>query len=351
VGASPDAHGTATPNQAFPVKRLIVPVDLGGSEVPCAWRPPRRPAPTPETVSALIEHYVADRTPSGGAQVEVAFFRGGLPSLALLQACRPYPVRVACSPADLSRAGATWLRDQGVGTIELEVFTFEGPVLKAMRRGYTTNRCRAMLDGLSALGMRRGVVLAPGLPGSSHAQSMRDAAIIAGHSGGSCGAEFARVLPVLAYADTDLAMWALNDRWTPMTVAEAVTTSLAMDDRLRAGGVEVVRIGQQPGQDIPDELVAGPWHPNLRGLVETRRFRTRMAEALAPVPRSAVVELRVHPKDLSWAKGTANANVRALRAAYGLPDLSVTPDPQVPRGTVRVAGGTVHTRARPTRNL
>jgi len=320
------------------VKRVVVPIDLGGSPIDGATRPPRRPPPTAETVQALIEHYATERAPAGGVVLEPAFFRGGLPSAELLAACEPHPVRVACSPADLSRDGAAWLRDRGVSTIELDVRTFDTPTLRALRRGYSGAQARAILSGLGALGLRRGVTLAPGLPGTSHASALADAGVVAGDGAAQPLAEFVRLLPALAYEGTDLAQWAVSGRWTPMSIAEAVTTCEAMEDRLRDAGVPVARMGQQPGADVPDTHVAGPWHPNLRSLVEGRRFRRRMAAALADLPRSAPIELRVHPKDLSWAKGASNTNVRALRAALSLPGLRVSADPSVPRGSVRVAG-------------
>lgn len=315
----------------------MVPIDLGGSPTPCAVRPPLRPPPTPETVRALIEHYATERAPAGGVTLEPAFFRGGLPTAALLEACSPHPIRVACSPADLTRDGVAWLCDRGVGTIELDVLTFDTPTLRALRRGYTGAQARAILTGLGALGIRRGVTLSPGLPGTSHGLAIADASGVAGGQGAQPLAEFVRLLPALAYEATDLATWARSERWTPMTIAEAVTTCEAAEDVLRASGVAVARMGQQPGADVPAALVAGPWHPNLRSLVEGRRFRRRMAAALADLPRSAPVELRVHPKDLSWAKGASNGNVRALRAALSLPGLRVSPDATVPRGTVQVA--------------
>ena len=122
-----------------------------------------------------------------------------------------------------------------------------------------------------------------------------------------------------------------------MNLSEAVTTTLAMVDLLEDAGVQIARLGLQPGQDIPCRAVAGPVHPNLRQLVEVRRFYVRMAHELALVPRGSVAELEVNPRDITWAKGTANANIRALRAELSLAGLKVKPDAAVPRGDVRLS--------------
>ena len=68
--------------------------------------------------------------------------------------------------------------------------------------------------------------------------------------------------------------------------------------------------------------------------MEARRYRRRRADALRAHPRALPAVLRVNPRDLSWAKGTANANLKALRSALGLRSLSVEPDPGVVRGRV-----------------
>jgi hypothetical protein len=47
--------------------------------------------------------------------------------------------------------------------------------------------------------------------------------------------------------------------------------------------------------------------------------------------------LLVHPKDLSWAKGISNENVRWLRDHAGLRDVALRTDSSLERGTVRVA--------------
>jgi len=195
------------------------------------------------------------------------------------------------------------------------------------------------MESLMAFGVRVGVVLSPGLPGADFASAIEDAVrVVQGQGGrGAPRACFARVHPVLAFKGSRLAQWHADGWWTPMALADAVDVTRQMADTLEEGGVEVIRIGLQPRHDLPHRVVAGPAHPNLRALVEQRRFRDRMAEVLEGVPKGRTVQLRVNPKDLSWAKGTENENVRVLRVAHGLSDLSLTCDEAVERGGVEFA--------------
>lgn len=314
---------------------VIVPVDLGGSPTACHVRPPLRTPPTPALVSALIAHYRAERAPAG-APLEVAFFHGGTPSDALLQAAEGCAIRVSCSPADLSRAEAARLWDRGVRTLELEALTFHTRTLKLLRRGYAGPMVVTQLTGLRAQGFRLGVTLAPGLPGTSHDLALDDVAQLVDRAEAP-RADFVRIYPALALEGSELAALAEDERWTPMHLGEAVTTVVEMTDRLSRLGIAVARVGLQPGQDVPARAVAGPTHPNLRQLVEVRRFRRRMAAALTHVPEGSQVELSVNPRDLAWAKGTANENIRSLRARLSLQGLQVRPDDAVSRGEVALS--------------
>lgn len=309
-----------------------MPVDLGGSPTACRVRPARRPPPAPETLRALVRHYAEERTPPGPVDVVVAFFRGGLPPEGLLDAAAGHPLRLSCNPADLGAATAAALVSRGLARVELEVLSLDPSVLRALRRGHSARRVVRMVAGLRALGLEVGVVLAPGLPGTSHGGALADADRLLDEA----RPDFVRIHPALALEGSGLASLVRGGAWTPMRLAEAVTTCAALLDRFDAAGVPVIRVGLQPGPDVPDALVAGPAHPNLRGLVEARRFRRRMARALEGHPAELPAVVRVNPRDLSWAKGTGNANPRALRAALGLRALAVEPDPAVERGRVAV---------------
>jgi len=312
----------------------LVPLDLGGSPWRCEVWPPARPPVSPEIAAALIESYRADpRHPE--APLERAFVHGGLPGEALLAVEPGLPWRLTCSPVDLSPEDADRLAAAGVRLVELEVLTWADEVLRAMNRGYTARRVDAMRLGLARRGVAVGLTLLPGLPGSSHRGALEDVARAL--SPDLPRPAHVRLLPALALRGSGLERAMEEGRWRPMRLSEAITTVEAMLDLLEAAGVPVIRVGLQPGQDLPARLAGGPWHPNLRGLVEDRRFRRRMIEALHRLPRGASARLRVHPKDLGLVKGPSNQNLRRVRVALGLAELELVEDPDLERGRVEVA--------------
>jgi len=310
---------------------VVVPVDLGGSSHRCGLRPARRPPPDPDLVEALIGHYTRERRPTQDTPIEVAFFHGGIPTDDLLKAASPHPVRLSCLPGDLTPAIAQHLLERRVHTLELDIASPHTPIRRGIGRRLGGHHLDRQLRGLRDLGFRLGLVLAPGLPGGSHASAI-EAARWAAHR-----CDFVRIHPALAWEGSASEDWIESGRWTPMDLGQAVTTVAEMMDVFDQADVPVARVGLQPGPDLTGCVVAGPVHPNLRSLVEVRRFRRRMRTALALAPRTRVSALNVHPSDLSWARGTANENVRALRAELRLPGIRVVPDDRVPRGEVHLS--------------
>ena len=312
-------------------RRIIIPIDMGGSPTRCVVAPPPVASPTPDTVSAMIDHYASERAPAG-SELEVGFFRGGIPDDDQLAACGGLPVRVSCNPADLTRQKALRLRSSGCEIIELELLSLDPYVLRCCERTYTVGRVEGMLRHLKRMGFKLGAHLSPGLPGSDADSASSDIRRLAE---AGC-VDFVRVWPALGFQGAALAEWAQDGRWVPLELPDAVALVERMMDALEAAGIPIIRVGLQPGQDIPVQAVAGPYHPNLRGEVETRRFRRRMIAALRDEVLGEEAVVRVHPKDMGWAKGTSNTNARALRTRLGLSALHIVADPDVARGTVAV---------------
>lgn len=312
----------------------LVPIDLGGSPHGCAVAPPQRAASTPDTVAAMVENF-ADRWPD--ADLEVAFFHGGTPSRELMEAAGGLPMRLSCHPADLNRASAEAFLEAGGTIVELEVMSLDPHVLRNAERQYTVGRVRSMARQLKDMGFSVGAHLVPGLPGSDAVGAVSDISGLLGDDGP--WVDFVRIWPALAFEGAKLATWADSGAWRPWDVGEAVGVLVQMVAVAEHAGLPVVRIGIQPGHDIPARAVAGPNHPNIRGEVEVIRFGTRIEQAVRNSSGTLDPVMLVNPKDLTWAKGTSNSNAKMVRAKLGLRSLRFETDTTIPRGTVMVSGG------------
>jgi len=294
-------------------------------------------------VEALVHHYRTERAKPGD-DVMVGFYGGPPPSDALLAACGDLPIAVRVRPDLLSRddadrlvaAGvvaievdaldADRLVAAGVVAIEVDALALDDHVLKQAGRRHPVALVVQILEGLQALGVRVGIVLAPGLPGSTYDSCLHDAERAAPliHT--------ARLHPVLVLEHSRLQQRHIDGLYTPLLLGEAVTVCRAMMDLLEAAGVDVIRVGQQPGPDGIGRALAGPLHPSLRELIEARRVRDQLIALLDGTPPRSHIVIRCAPPDVGRTRGPFNQHIRDLRALFDLEDVDVCPDANLLRG-------------------
>ena len=305
---------------------VIVPVNLGccPDSPRCLLCPPA-PSPTPALVEALVEHYQTERA-RPGRPLRVGFYGGPPPSDDLLAATKGLPFVARVRPDLLSRDDAARLQRAGALGIELDALTLHDSALKSAARRYRGRLVSEQLDGIPQMGMRVGIVLAPGLPGTRHEDSMEDAHVVAPR------VHFSRIHPVLVLRDSRLHEAHMDGTYVPMTLGQAITTCRAMLDVFEQHDVDVIRVGQSPGPDGLGRAVAGPLHTSLRQLVDARRVLALLQTRLYGMPAGACVRIRCHPADETHTRGPYNQHLRTLRAAHGLAEVRVSPDPALSRG-------------------
>ena len=307
---------------------MIVPVQLGccHEDVRCRLCAPAPKLPDATLIEALVDHYSQKRGADERQPFWVSFFGGPPPSNDMVAACGGLGFSVRVRPDLLSRKRAQELVALGAVGFELDALTFNDRILKEMGRRYSSGRVLEMAKGLRQLGVPVGVVLAPGLPASDFAACVRDARTASTHF------DTARIHPVLVYANARLREMHMDGTYTPLTMGETITVTLAMMEALESQGVEVIRVGVQAGPDGAGRPVAGPRHSSLRELVESRRALTAINEQMLGVPVGAAIEILCHPSDETRTRGPLNQNVRTLRANHSLAELRVKSDKTIQRG-------------------
>jgi len=311
--------------------------------------------PTADDVRAAVARARARQQELGRAEggVELAFFGGDFwqlpraPRTALLDAAegevrggRVVSFRLTLSPQAVLRAPLAEFRARGVAGVELPIHSLDPAVLRSlgMRRGPKL--------GLEAVGrlhraqMRSIVHVSPGLPSSCHRSAL---ATVEGLV--RVRPTAARVLPALALTDTRLGELFQAGRWQPMTLGHGISTCKHVVRRLRDKGVEVVRVGLQPGFDLAEspEVYAGPYHADLRALVEAEIMRERASRALTSVFSfgTRAFSVVVHPRDEGNLRGPENRNIHSLVSQFRLDQIHVLAVADQPRGSLRMFPGKI----------
>ena len=337
-------------------RRLIVPFFLRnrGCRNRCVFCNERVIAgnAAPVTEAGVRETVLAALVACGGGhdRAEIAFYGGsftGMPreeQAALLRAAAALidegaacSVRISTRPDDIDGAGLDYLASMGVGAVEIGAQSLDDAVLRQSKRGHTADDVRRAVTLCREWGFETGLHLMAGLPGESRGSFEATVAEVI-----RIRPDTVRIHPVLVFRDTELARLHEQGLYRPLDLAEAVSWCATALVRLSEAGIPVIRLGLQATDEMTrgDGILAGPWHPSFRGLVEAQIFRSMAAmlmdRAAAGGPEAV---FRVAPADLSNFNGPRGQNRTWLRARFAGRAIAVRPDPAVPRGALRLQDG------------
>jgi histone acetyltransferase (RNA polymerase elongator complex component) len=299
-------------------------------------------APEPSSLPEQIERYLATRAPN--KQVHIAFYGGSFTALPLavqksyLEAVRPFivsgkveSIRLSTRPDSITPDILAVLKQYGVSTIELGVQSMDDEVLSHSGRGHTSVDTRKASDLIRAEGFTIGLQLMPGLPGDTPETFQETVTQVI-----SLKPDFVRIYPVLVIKGTPLAELYRTGRYSPLSLDDAVLLCHEAVERFQLAGIEIHRVGLQPTAELerPGTIIAGPWHPAFRQLVESSRFLEAMSALLLCCSSSGAVTFFVNPADLSSAIGQQRRNIHAIKDRDGV-DAKILADPAVSRGAVR----------------
>ena len=141
-----------------------------------------------------------------------------------------------------------------------------------------------------------------------------------------------RIYPVLVIHNTKLEKDYLEGKYKPLTVVQAVETCKEIVPIFREKGIDIIRIGLQNTDEITDpsvkgsEVVAGPYHPAFRQLVEANLWYDDILKR---------VKIIINPKDVNNVVGHKRENIQKLKDVYEL-DLIIEQDEKMKEGKFKL---------------
>lgn len=260
--------------------------------------------------------------------VEVAFYGGTFTSLArvdqerMLFPLRPLlasgavsAVRVSTRPDAIDAETVAFLRENGVGIVEVGVQSMDDEVLAMAGRGHVAADVERAAAVLQDAGIAVGVQLMPGLPGDTPAVSLHSLRrVLRLHPA------FIRIYPTVVVDGTVLADMYRSGRYSPLGLSAAVSLCKIMLHEAMKADVPVIRIGLQPTADLeaPGAVLAGPWHPAFRQLVEGELLYDLAERLTAGFPGGSEVSIICAPSRVSDVVGQRRRNLERLRDHRGV---------------------------------
>lgn len=309
--------------------------------------------PAANNLITIIEEHLTT-IKGDGKNTEIAFFGGSFTAInrelqeEYLSAVQPYlqsgrigSIRISTRPDYIDDRILSFLASYGVKTIELGVQSMSDEVLKASGRGYSRDDVFKASHRIKSLGFKLGLQLMIGLPGDNYERDMDSA-----RKAAALGPDMVRIYPTLVIADTPLEHLFHEHKYLPLCLPEAIATCKDMFLVFQKNGIDVIRMGLQPGEELrsPGTVVAGPFHPSFGELVEQEVFKEQACRAINSYRVKAGLQsnlvLMVNEKDISKMTGSRKSNLDYLKTQFQLKTLKVAAYPGLARDTIALAPAT-----------
>ncbi len=281
-----------------------------------------------------IERRIDEWTRHSPGQWEVAFFGGSFTALSkekmafylkpakkAMDSGVVSSIRVSTKPDAIDSGVIRVLREHSVSTVELGIQSTVRSVLLKSRRDYSKKDIENSVAMLVDAGFIVGVQVMPGLPGDSidtMEETLYDLLALK--------ANMARIYPTLVLRDTALASLYEQNKFSPLTLEEAVYISLWMKGKLEDAGTDVIRVGLLLDEvnSGRESLIAGPYHQAFHSLVKSALFRKMACSLLSECENTPdKLTLLTSPKSLDSMIGHKKENIKFLKKRYPACDIKI----------------------------
>ena len=278
--------------------------------------------------------------------IEIAFFGGSFTAIEpqiqeeLLQVAYEYvksgkveSIRISTRPDAINKEILKRLKKYKVKTIELGVQSANDYILKRANRGHTFEDVKKASRMIRWNGFKLGHQMMVGLPESTRIEEINTAKALI-----KLKPKMVRIYPVLVIKNTKLEKEYREGTYEPLPLVQAVEVCKELVRMFADKNIEIIRIGLQSTDEISEpgnsksEVVAGPYHPAFRQLVESGMWYDAIVEKIKKLNvKVKEVQVTVNPIDSNNVIGHKRENVLKLKEVYDV-DLIVKQDETIKQG-------------------
>lgn len=287
------------------------------------------------------------------AIIEVSFFGGTFTAIKtekqieLLTVAKKFKdnnkikfIRLSTRPDYIDDNVLRVLKEYTVDIIELGVQSMDEGVLLKSGRGHTAIDVELASKLIKQYGFILGHQIMIGLPGDNINKDLDTAKRVIALKPDLC-----RIYPALVIKDTPMENMYKIGTFIPYSLREAVNISKLIYLMMIANHINVIRIGLQPTEEISEgnDLVAGPFHPAFRELVEGNIYNDILYDTIMnsikndPTANSALV--KINPKDISKLYANGKSFFYDIKKQITTILIEVFQDITIERGSISVCIG------------
>ena len=303
---------------------------------------------TKEKAKEIIEDYL--KSIKEDAQIEIAFFGGSFTAIEkekqeeLLKVAYEYvksgkveSIRISTRPDCIDKETLKRLKKYKVKTIELGVQSANDYILKRANRGHTFEDVKKASKMIRWNGFKLGHQMMVGLPESTRIDEINTAKALI-----KLKPKMVRIYPVLVVKNTKLEKEYENGTYQPLSVVQAIEICKEIVRLFADKNIDIIRVGLQNTDEISEpgkkesEVVAGPYHPAFRQLVESAMWYDAIVGNNKKLNMKVKeVEVTVSPIDANNVIGHKKENVKKLKDTYDV-DLILKQDKDMKQGKSKV---------------
>ncbi|NOY70441.1 MAG: radical SAM protein [Deltaproteobacteria bacterium] len=328
-------------------KPLVIPIFIPYSGCPhrcvfcnqAALTGSTTPIPDPVEIKNIITRFLQFKKPFR-KPIEVSFFGGNFlgldpkiistlmaPVIPFLERVEIDSVRFSTRPDTITEKTLSLIEQYPVSCIELGVQSMDDAILARCRRGHTSADTKNAVALIKKRGYGLGLQVMVGLPGETREVTMSTGAAIA-----ALKPDFVRIYPTLVIADSALAAWYKNGKYTPLCLDECIDRVKALYLMFTAKNIRVIRMGLQANEELDSgaAVLAGPYHPAFGHMVLSEIMLDKVKSAINQIgDASRRLLLSVHPSCVSRMQGLKKNNLDRLKKEFGFKEIQIIADPLV----------------------
>lgn len=304
---------------------------------------------TAKDVQETIQYYLKNFK-DNNKYVEVAFFGGSFTAIEkskqeeLLEAVQSFirdkkvnSIRISTRPDCIDKEILKMLKHYHVKTIELGVQSMNNYILNRCQRGHTVEDVEKASKLIRWNGFILGHQMMIGLPESTKQDEINTTKELI-----KLKPKIVRIYPVLVIKDTPLEQEYQKGEYTPLTVGQAVERCKEIVALFNKNKIDIIRIGLQNTEEISDpaneksEVVAGPYHPAFRQLVEASMWYDSIVNEIKKISIKVMqVKIKANEENVNNIIGHKKENILKLKEVYDV-DVTVEIDEKIKPGKFEI---------------
>lgn len=293
-------------------------------------------------VKHTIEEYLKT-IPRENRILEVSFFGGTFTAINiekqsdLLKVAKQYKdlgivnfIRLSTRPDYIDDEILQNLKKFSVDIIELGVQSLDKEVLTKSGRGHSALDVVNASNLIKQYGFTLGHQIMLGLPGDSLEKDINTTRQVINMMPDIC-----RIYPSLVIKDTPMEKMFNMGIYKPYSLEDAVKIAKIVYGMLVSNEIKVIRVGLQPTEEISEhgDVVAGPFHPSFRELVEGSVLNDIVIETV-PYDYHGELEILINSKDISKLYSNKKTIFNDTKKHFKTSKIKVTQDNHITKGEI-----------------